>query len=136
MLSVNFFILFSCLVTHCIVLVIVNIKSSLLLKQIALMRSSPYDSQDNIMHKKVISTLHIITFCFVVCLMPYAFYALFLGAYLQRRDARLANYFGYLKNFMPFHVLYLLNSGLTAAEYVIKNGRGQTTLAETNQCTY
>ena len=54
--------------------------------------------------------------------MPYAFYAMFLGTYLKRNDASLMEYFGYLEKFMPFHLLYLLNSGLPAAIYLFKMG--------------
>lgn len=121
-IAFNFFLIFVYLVTYCCILVFVNVKSSLLIKSMATRRRFPYDVQDKVKHTDVVFTLHLITICFVMCIMPYAFYAMFLGTYLKRNDASLMEYFGYLEKFMPFHLLYLLNSGLPAAIYLFKMG--------------
>ena len=121
-IAINFFIIFVYLTTFCATLVFVNTKSSWLIKSMAARRRYPYDVQDKVKHTEVVFTLNLITICFVVCIMPYAIYALFLGAYLERDDASLMEYFGYLEKFMPFHLLYLLNSGLPAAIYLLKMG--------------
>ena len=121
-LSLNFVLSFVYLFTYSIFLVAFNMGSSRLICTHIQNRIRSYQQQNNENHYKAVSTLRMITVCYTVCIVPFICYFLFLGIYLRQKDAKLLEYFNHLKNIMPFHILYLLNCGLTAAIYVTKMG--------------
>lgn len=121
-LSLNFVLSFTYLFTYSVLLVGFNIGSSRLICTHIQNRIRSYQQQNNKNHYKAVSTLRMITVCYIVCIVPFICYMLFLGLYLRRKDAKLLEYFDHLKNIMPFHILYLLNCGITAAIYVTKMG--------------
>ena len=123
-IALNYSILAVFLTINAIALVTCNMKSFFVLKaQRQRITSSNTRTNDN--RLKAVYTLVWITWVFVLTIAPYVVYVCFLSIYLYSPGARLLGYFKHLQLFVPINVIYLLNCGLSAMIYNLRNRKRQ-----------